>query len=197
MDGTGAEQLLFTAEGYLWRTAWSADEQFLAFDGESRDRDYDIWYLMPAGGGEPTVFLDSPANEGSPRFSPDGRWLAYHSDESGRGEIYVRSFPDPDERRMQISTAGSEVGLAWSGDGREVFYLNGNRMMAADVETEPDLVAGTPRVLFETPFSVSPEFDVAPDAQRFLMIQIGESQAEQINVVVNWHEELLERVPVP
>ncbi len=97
---------------------------------------------------------------------------------------------------MDISTEGSEPGLAWAPDGQALFYLNGNRMMAVDIETEPDFIAGTPQVLFETPFPVSPDFDITPDGQRFLMIRIGEAEMGQINVVLNWFEELKARVPV-
>ena len=98
---------------------------------------------------------------------------------------------------MDISTEGSEPGLAWAPDGRELFYLNGNRMMVVDIETETGFIAGTPRVLFEAPFPVSSDFDITPDGQRFLMIRIGEQQAGQINVVINWFEELKARVPLP
>ena len=196
-DGSGDEEILLTTEDGLFRSAWSADEQFLAWDGQSSDNDYDIWFMTLDGGRERQPFLDSDFNERWPRFSPDGRWLAYYSDESGRGETYVRSFPNPEQRKVDISTEGSEPGLAWAPDGRELFYLSGNRMMAVDIETEPDFIVGTPRVLFEAPFPVSPEFDITPDGQRFLMVRIGERQADQINVVVNWFEELKERVPAP
>jgi serine/threonine-protein kinase len=197
-DGSGDAESLLTTEGVIWRSDWSADEQFLAFEKGSSDTDSDIWFMTPEAGGEQKVFLDSDFNEQRPRFSPDGRWLAYYSDESGRGEIYVRSFPNPEERREKISTEGSELGLAWAPDGRELFYLNGNTMMTVDIETEPDFIAGTPQVLFEAPFPVSPEFDVTPDGQRFLMVQIGEQQgAGLINVVLNWFEELKDLVPVP
>ena len=99
-------------------------------------------------------------------------------------------------RKVNISTEGSEPGLAWASDGRELFYLSGNMMMAVDIETEPSFTAGTPRVLFEAPFLVSTDFDITPDGQRFLMIRIGEQRADEINIVLNWHEELKRLVPI-
>ena len=197
-DGSGNEETLLTSEDFSpWQSNWSADEQFLAFDVESSDSDFDIWFMALESGREAQAFLDSDSNERNPKFSPDGRWLAYYSDESGRGETYVRSFPNPEQRKVDISTEGSEPGLAWAPDGRELFYLNGNRMMVVDIETETGFIAGTPRVLFEAPFPVSSDFDITPDGQRFLMIRIGEQQAGQINIVLNWFEELKARVPFP
>ena len=70
-------------------------------------------------------------------------------------------------------------------------------MMAVDIETEPRFTAGTPRVLFEAPFPVSTDFDITPDGQRFLMLRMGEQEAGQINIVLNWHEELKRLVPIP
>ena len=171
-DGTGEAEPLLTSEHELWRGSWSVDEQFLAFDGFSSDGGYDIWFVTTDGERELRPFLDSGFNERNPNFSPDNGWLAYYSDESGRGEIYVRSFPNPQGRRELISTGGSEIALAWARSGRELFYLNGNKMMAVDIETGPDLTVGTPGELFETPFPVASEFDAAPNGQRFLMISI-------------------------
>ena len=196
-DGSGGEETLLKTEDTLFRSAWSADGQFLAVDGQSSDSDYDIWFMPLDGGRERQPFLDSDFNERKPRFSPDGRWLAYYSDESGRGETYVRSFPNPEQRKVDISTEGSEPGVAWASDGRELFYLSGNMMMAVDIETEPRFTAGTPRVLFEAPFPVSTDFDITPDGQRFLMLRMGEQEAGQINIVLNWHEELKRLVPIP
>ena len=91
-----------------------------------------IGFVRLQSGNGPEPFLDSEFNERSPQFSPDGNGLAYYSDESGRGESYVRSFPNPDERRLPVSTEGSELGFVWSRDGRELFYLNGDRIMAVE-----------------------------------------------------------------
>jgi serine/threonine-protein kinase len=135
-----------------------------------------------------------------PRFSPDGRWLAYVSNESGRYEIYVQPYPGPGGK-WQISTEGGTE-PAWNYNGRELFYRCGNKMMAADIATQPSFAAGKPRMLFEGPYerspATSPNYDVSPDGQRFLMLksaETGESAPTQINVVLNWFEELKRRVP--
>ena len=125
-------------------------------------------------------------------FSPDGQWLTYLSDETGRVEVYVRSFPGPGGK-WQISTQGGARPF-WAKNGRELFYREGNKMMAVPVTTQPTFRAGAPTLLFEGESRVS--YDVTPDGQRFLTIQKGEQEAAtQINVVLNWFEELKRLVP--
>ncbi len=112
----------------------------------------------------------------------------------------MQPFPGPGGKR-QISTEGGQEPV-WAGNGRELFYRNGDRMMAVDITTEPSFSAGIPAMLFEGSFETTNNFranyDVTPDGQRFLMIQSGEQQdsaATQIHVVLNWFEELKRRVP--
>ena len=131
-------------------------------------------------------------------FSPDGRWLAYMSNESGRNEVYVQPFPGPGGK-WQISTGGGTE-LVWARNGRELFYRNGDKMMVVDIQTQPTLAASTPRLLFEGSYeranNFRPNYDVTPDGQRFVMIKGSEAlQATQINVVLNWFEELKRRMP--
>jgi Tol biopolymer transport system component len=126
--------------------------------------------------------------------------MAYVSDESGRWEIYVQPFPGPGGK-SQISTDGGRE-PAWNSNGREIFYRSGARMMAVDVTLQPSFSAGRPRVLFEGPYRPTnasiPGYDVSPDGQRFLMVKQdvpATSAATEINVVLNWFEELKRRVP--
>ena len=132
-------------------------------------------------------------------FSPDGRWLAYVSNESGRYEIYVQPFPGPGGKR-QISTGGG-IQPIWARNGQELFYRNGNRMMAVEITTDPTFSPGTPSLLFEGNYlsgiAFLPYYDITPDGQRFVMIQEGwtDSAPTQINVVLNWFEELKRRLP--
>ena len=132
-----------------------------------------------------------------------GAWIAYQSDESGQPEVYVRPFPDVDAGRWQISTAGGRY-PAWAPDGAELFFLQGTQLMASPVQTDASFTPGTPEVLFGANYSFSytgRNYDVAPDG-RFLMINLASRSGEdtpsaQINVVLNWFEELTERVPIP
>ena len=147
-------------------------------------------------------FLQGPANESGPQFSPDGHWLAYVSDESGRSETYVQPYPPGRGEQHLISTEGGTEPV-WNRNGRELFYRSGNKMMAVDIVTQPSFAASKPRMLFEgpylpNPFAPSPNYDVSPDGQRFLMIKPTEqaqAAATQINVVLNWFEELKQKVP--
>ena len=138
----------------------------------------------------------------APQISPDGRWLVYASEESGRREIYVQPFPGPGGK-WQISTEGGTEPV-WNRNGRELFYRSGDKMMAVDISTQPSFAAGKPRKLFEghylpNPISLArPNYDVSADGQRFLMVKpIEQEQAAptQINVVLNWTEELKRLVP--
>ncbi len=145
---------------------------------------------------QPRPFRQTQFGGIGPAFSPDGRWLAYATSESGRHEVFVQPFPGPGGK-IPISTEGGND-IVWARSGRELFYRNGDKMMAVDSTTEPEFMAGNPRLIFERPHVLStfgPQYDVTADGQRFLMIQAGE-QARSLNVVLNWHQELLEKVPV-
>ena len=133
-------------------------------------------------------------------FSPDGHWLAYTSDESGRNEVYVQPYPGPGGKR-QISTEGGGEPV-WAKNGKELFYREGNKMMAVEITTQPTFRAGTPTLVFEGQYfrDIVPSeanYDITPDGRRFLMIKESEQEGgpRQINVVLNWFEELKRLVP--
>jgi Tol biopolymer transport system component len=198
-DGSGRLEPLTTSEYNNFPMSWSPDGQLLAFVEVNPTTGYDIWVLR-LGDRKAQPFLRTPFNESAPRFSPDGRWLAYISNESGRWEIYVQPYPGPGGK-WQISTEGGTEPM-WNPKGRELFYRSGEKMMAVDIATQPSFAAGKPRVLFEGRYNPAPgtgtNYDVSPDGQRFLMIKPSEqAQAAptQINVVLNWFEELKRRVP--
>ena len=176
--------------------SFSPDGQVLAFMGNNPSDDL---YTLPLSDGKPQPFLRSSSNQTAPRFSPDGHFIAYASNESGRYEIYVRPYPGPGGK-WQISTDGGGEPV-WNPKGRELFYRNGNKMMAVDVTTQGTFSAGKPRVLFEGRYAPTPrsfqDYDVSPDGQRFLMLKATEQaqSPEQINVVLNWFEELKQKVP--
>jgi serine/threonine-protein kinase len=181
--------------------SWSRDGKWLAFTsgaGATGATGFDIWTLSLEDNRKPQIFTKTPSNERDPKFSPDGRWLAYASNESGPEQIYVQPFLGP-RRKWQISTDGGSA-PRWSRSGRELFYRIGDKMMAVDITSGPGFVAGSPRLLFEVPLvSYGDSFisyDVAPDG-RFLGIRDvnPDPPTNQINVVLNWFEELKRRVP--
>jgi Tol biopolymer transport system component/predicted Ser/Thr protein kinase len=198
-DGSGGLERLTTSEYLHAPSSWSRDGRLLAFIEVNPSTGVDIWVLR-MGDRKAQPFLRTQFNENSPWFSPDGRWLAYISDESGRNEIYVQPYPGPGGK-WQISTDGGTEPV-WNPNGRELFYRSGDRMMAVDIATQPGFSAGTPRMLFEGRYEPPPvpivNYAVSPDGQRFLMVKPSEqAQATptQINVVLNWFEELKQKVP--
>ena len=131
-------------------------------------------------------------------LSPDGQWLAFVSNESGDNEVYVRPFSGS-RRKTRVSSDGGQE-LAWAPDGRELFYRSGDRMMAVDIVTRPTLRPGTPRLLFERAFAKGGpwrDYDVSLDGRRFLMLKptMEDVALTQLNVVLNWLEELNRLVP--
>jgi Tol biopolymer transport system component/predicted Ser/Thr protein kinase len=198
-DGSGAAEALTSSElsSNNVPSSWSPDGQVLAFLEINPSTGYDL-YTLSLKDRKPQPFVRTPSVETAPRFSPDGHFIAYTSDESGHLEIYVRPYPGPGGK-WQISTEGGSEPV-WNPKGRELFYRAGNKMMAVDVATEETFSAGKPRVLFEGPYVPTPrsfpDYDVSPDGQRFLMLKATEQTAPtQINVVLNWFEELKQKVP--
>ena len=134
-------------------------------------------------------FAQTPAYEGGGRLSSDGKWLVYVSNESGSNQVYLRSFPDGD-RRLQVSTGGGTQ-PSLSGNGKEVFYRNGNRMMAVEVRTAAaSIELSQPKLLFERPYSYGAgitiaNYDVTADGQRFLMVK-DEADVGRLRMILNW-----------
>ena len=212
-DGTGkAEQLISEPERTIFPYSWADEGKVLLFQEFSSGSQSDIGMLSMEGDQETKLLLSEEYSEANPQVSPDGRWLAYQSNESGREEIYVRPFPDVESGRWQISNNSGNSPL-WSPDGQELFYCSGNAVVAVAVETEPTFKPGNPESLFQGPFhsylNVGMRFtvwDISPDGKRFITgrrpEQIDDESTEtgfphKINIVLNWFEELKERVPVP
>src|SRR6202521_5001845 len=195
-DGGGSAEELTTGKLDLNNipSAWSPDGQELAFLEGGAIRN--IW-ILPLKDRTPHVFIASPAYESAPSFSPDGRWIVYTSTESGRSEVYVRPYPGPGGK-WQISTEGGTEPV-WNPKGRELFYRDGQKMMAAEYTAQPTFSAGKPRMLFQGPYTPTPrsaaDYDVSSDGQRFLMLKATEQSPGQINVVLNWTAELKQKAP--
>jgi serine/threonine protein kinase/Tol biopolymer transport system component len=207
-DGSGGLEQLTSSENIHAPNSFSPDGQQLAYHEVSPTAQRDIWLVRTSDPSEGSgqvrktqPLLQTPLDEAVARFSPDGHWLAYISNESGRYEVYVQAYPGPGGK-YQISTDGGTEPV-WNPKGRELFYRNGNKMMAVEITSQPTFKAGAPRMLFEGQFEPGPfqiaNYDVSPDGQRFLMIkpdeQSSSSSPTQIVVVQNWFEELKQKVP--
>jgi Tol biopolymer transport system component len=175
----------------------SHDGEQLVFVRLSPDTTGDIYVASLRGDPQIRPILNTPAYEGSGRLSPDGRWIAYSSNESGRMEVVITPFPQAD-RKAQVSSEGGTQPV-WNPNGRELFYRSGTKMMSVAVSTSPDLVLSTPRLLFDLRYAFGTgitiaNYDVSSDGQRFVMVK-DEPGAGRLNVVLNWSEELKRLVP--
>jgi Tol biopolymer transport system component len=198
--GTGLERLN-TGPAITSPASFSPDGKLLALSIIDPVTQRDVGILdITTGQIEP--FLKNGINETAPRFSPDGRWLAYVSDESGQREVYVQPYPGPGGK-WQISTGGG-VEPVWNANGRELIYRSGDRVLAVEYSANGGFSASRPRLLFSGTYTSatgtdsSPEYDLSPDGRRFLMLKEAEKTASgvapQIIVVQNWAEELARRV---
>jgi dipeptidyl aminopeptidase/acylaminoacyl peptidase len=171
-DGTGDVESLASLPNrgpIPW--SWSKDGKAIVYM-ESGAGSIDIGMMSMEGDRAKTALLHEKQDEYYPRLSPDGRWLAYQSDESGQGEVYVRSFPDVNKKRCQVSNSGG-FGPLWSPDGRELFYRSSDAVMAVAVETEPAFKPETPRILFRGTYFVEnmvrqirlANWDISPDGK--------------------------------
>jgi serine/threonine protein kinase len=192
-DGTGAEELLYEDNLDKVQPSWSPDGKFLLYSAVRPMTADDIWVLplasREAGGApKPSLFLQTAFHEVRPRFSPDGRWVAYQSDESQQNEIYVAPFPGPGGKR-QISTSGGSF-PRWRRDGKEIFYVEPNtRLMAAEVNARGNTIeVGQVRpVDIRVVTTGSYRYDVSPDGQRFLVATAPEQNAAApLTLVQNW-----------
>lgn len=177
------------------------DGRTLAFNQMTPQTASDVFTLSLDRERKPVPVVETKFQEGSAKFCPDGKWLAFSSNESGRPEIFVQAYPSGP--RIQISTDGG-TDPVWARNGRELFYRNGNMMMVVDVTLQP-FRPGKPRILWEGDYAhglssfcgpagpSSSNYDVTPDGQRFLMVKEQESAelvSTRVHVVLHWPEEL-------
>jgi eukaryotic-like serine/threonine-protein kinase len=188
-----SDELVLLTDRDKTPTDWSADGRVVVFDHGAPSPTWDIWFWS-ADSKQATPFLATAFNERDGRLSPDGRWIAYASDESGAFEVYVRSFPRPGFKRQVSGEGGSQP--VWRRDGKELFYLAANdRLMAVATRLGETFAADAPRPLFgrrlAASSSDSPLYDATPDGRRFLLsVRSDPSVAPALSVVLNWTGDL-------
>jgi Tol biopolymer transport system component len=210
-NGASSERRLLAPEtGYtLWAFDWSPIEPLLVFAKSAQAATRDFWILPLVGDGKPFPYLTTPSDEGAASISPNGRWLAYATDESGIYQVIVQPFPDPSVGKWSISSAGG-TGPRWKRDGTELYYMDREgQIVAVRVKTHPTFHAGKPVPLFKTsgpgiPGTRGLAYDVTPDGQRFLVlfatVPVDTSRypvqeapiPAPITVLVNWTSALKE-----
>jgi eukaryotic-like serine/threonine-protein kinase len=199
-DGSAPMKRVMTSEHPQFVGSWSSDGKTAAVAEWNPRTSADI-HLLDVASGRVTPFVASEFHEGYPDFSPDGRWLAYSSDESGRREVYVQPIPGPGTKHL-VSTEGGEDAL-WARDGNRLFYRWKGEVWAADVRTKDDFSTGKPRLLFDRPVyhrgDPNRTWDISLDSRRFLMTRIEKGDPMPITkmtLVQGWFQEL-ERILPP
>jgi Tol biopolymer transport system component len=193
VEGQGEEKLLFKSDERKVACDWTRDGRFIAFSSQGKETSVDIWVLPTFGDRKPIPFLKTPFLEARPVFSPDGRFLAYQSNESGRAEVYVQSFPGPGGKWQISTTGGNEP--QWRADGRELYYLAPDqKLMVVDIQTGSGMTAGAPHALFPGRFDMSTarnHFLPTTDGRHFLTVApLGREAMTPTTVVLNWYAEL-------
>jgi Tol biopolymer transport system component len=174
---------------------WSPDGRFLLYVTLEPTRGFDLWALPMYGEHTPIAVVQTQFNEGLAVFSPDGRWIAYESDKTGRHEIYVRPFPGPGNDFLASTSGASQV--RWSRDGKELFYIGADdRLMAQPITASSDgktVDFGTPTPLFATGIlspgvnTFRPQYAVSPDGRSFVLQSlVGQATASPITIILNW-----------
>jgi serine/threonine-protein kinase len=205
-DGTGTVEAVWSNPG-LEYPAQITDRATLLIGVEAEPQNWDIMELSLAGGSsalasgqESRPLLHTRFSEGGARLSPDGRWLAYNTDETDPTQVFVRPYPNVDDGRWQVSTDGG-INATWSADGKEIYYRSGSQMLAVSVDTEPVFRPGKPRVLFEADYFYAPDLSVQydleyPRRERFLMMkELPDMRRTRLVYVGNWLRELAQAAP--
>jgi len=197
-DGSGAEEVLWKGGTHTHASSISSDNQWLLFTDYAALGKGDIWLLPLVGERKPRPFLQTPANEFDARFSPDGKWVAYTSDESGPLEVFVTAFPGPGGK-WQISTGGADSPV-WSRNGRELFFRAQKKIMKVDVANGPSFSISAPHPLFDSLISElarrESNYDVFPDGEHFLVVKASSQRSTAYRVLLNLDDEL-KRVALP
>jgi serine/threonine-protein kinase len=192
LDGRAGAESLWPSPVPIWPDPQSAtpDGRVLLFNTRAKDSGDDIWTLSLDADRTAKPWLATAANEYAGRLSPDGRFLAYNSDESGRTEVYVQAFPEGGGKRL-VSEGGGRNAI-WSRDGRRIFYREGDRVLEVEVERSPAFSSGKPVLLFSGRYRMSGrDYDVSPDGAELVMMRAnGDRTTPRINVLLDWWRSL-------
>jgi Tol biopolymer transport system component len=195
-DRSSPGRELMTSKLAISPSSWLSRGAGLLISGRGADTGGDL-LVFDSSVGRATPFVEEPGNQFGGTPSPDGRYVAYASDETGRFEVFVTPFPGPGPKR-QLTTEGATEPV-WSPRGNEIFYRSGDRMMAIPVTTTPSLVVGPARRLFEGRLTRGaaglPEYDVAADGRFLMMRPVADAPALELRIVLNWLGELNRLVP--
>ena len=210
-DGSGGLEVLMDVGARRFPTSWSPDGRTLAFHsgGNAATKSRQVWLLRRNRDHWTSApFVESPFEETGAIFSPDGHWVAYVSNKSGQNDIYARPFPGPGGDVTISAGGGGEP--VWAPSGRELFYRHDGKLLAVSIsETAASLTVGVPARLFDDPYMPDrsglpggvANYDVAPDGRRFVMVEevrptnADATQNVQLEIIINWTEELKQRVP--
>jgi serine/threonine-protein kinase len=189
-DGSGEEHVVFSGTGDAWPSDWSRDGRFATAHGGTLGMN--ITAVAFDSAHTVTRVTQGTGTSRNTSISPDGRWLAYESNETGRTQVYVLAFPGLDRKQAISTDGGTEP--TWRSDGGELFYRNGTSMMAVPIRTTPTFEAGAPRELFRGPFEDNwwgdRSYDVMPGGQQFLMFESDPASAPELRVIRSWSAEL-------
>ncbi len=192
-DGSGDETEIYSADNRLYLNFWSRDGKYLMIDYLSQNAQSDLLVLPLTGDKKPWKYLDSKKDEYESSISPDGKWIAYLTDESGSYQIYVRSFPNK-EGKWQISTDVAEE-PRWAPDGKMMYYRKNSQIMAVPVSTATTFSAGIPTVLFNGFPAMNVDsgisYDITADGKCFITTQpVRGTSYKNIAVVLHWIDEI-------
>jgi Tol biopolymer transport system component len=192
LGSSDAASVLFKDAASKYATQWSPDGRLIVYQQQADKTGWDIWVMPLDGARKPVPYLQTPSNEIQSQLSPDGRWMAYTSDNSGRLDVYVQSYPPGGPRVLVSSNGGSDP--HWRRDGKELFYVAADHhLMAVSVKLAPTFAYDIPVPLFATaltdpnPVTYPSQYDVSADGQRFLIkVPVDQANSAPINIILNW-----------
>jgi len=195
LDGRSPVELVWANPLPFWPdpNSWTPDGRNIVFTTKGTSTHDDIW-VVSLDDRRARPWLQTAAGEYGGRVSPDGRWMAYTSNESGRDDVYVQPFPGPGAKQL-VSEAGG-LNPIWCRDGRELFYRRGSDVVVVGIELTPSFTVGKPAVVFKGRYRLTGrDFDVSPDGTRFVMMRTDDERTSNtLSLFLNWPKGLADRL---